>query len=149
MKLTRVQVIAEHRKMWRWIVEQYRKGRVEDPSELKKEYLERVGHAALNECYLCEYARQVSEKAEQQKKIYSSKCVYCPINFLDLDSTLKMKTDCNLDFIVLCIVECSPYRELYFYCSNTPAYFRNSKYMAELALEIANLSEREMSENDS
>lgn len=44
MKLTREQVIAEHRKMWRWIAEQYE----------KMDYMGCLSPRQLKEIYICE-----------------------------------------------------------------------------------------------
>ena len=51
MELTREQAIAEHRKMWRWIAEQYENGKGEDylrSYQLKDHYLSLNGYYNLS-----------------------------------------------------------------------------------------------------
>ena len=63
MELTREQAITEHRKMWRWIAEQYENGKDIDPYQLKKIYLLKNGYdnpfLIRFYCFLCEYAKKL------------------------------------------------------------------------------------------
>lgn len=143
MKLTKEQAIEEFRKQYRYIAEQYLKGRVDDLGVLKEEYLKKVGYIAKNDCYLCEYAEK--KKTEEQKtnlyQVYM--CDYCPINFVNnIDSILEAKTNTGVKLDITCMSTHSIYWELSSYCFKTPLYFRDNKYMAQLAIKIANLSER-------
>lgn len=78
MRLTRDQAIAEHRKMWMWIAEQYENKQNMDylsPYQLKEKYLEMKGYSNFSLiccCFLCEYAK-VSEDDE--------KCDKCPLDW--------------------------------------------------------------------
>lgn len=78
MELTREQAITEHRKMWRWIAEQYENKQNMDyltPCQLKEKYLELKGYSKFSLiccCFLCEYTK-VSEDDE--------KCDKCPLDW--------------------------------------------------------------------
>ena len=73
MELTREQAITEHRKMWRWIAEQYENESDISPHQLKKIYLLKNGYGdsflILNRCFLCEYA----------KELWYAECRSCPL----------------------------------------------------------------------
>lgn len=62
MELTREQAITEHRKMWRWIAEQYKNECDLSPHQLKKIYLLKKGYddsfLIQSCCFLCEYTRE-------------------------------------------------------------------------------------------
>lgn len=62
MELTREQAITEHRKMWRWIAEQYKNKCDISPHQLKKIYLLKIGYddpfLIQSCCFLCEYTRE-------------------------------------------------------------------------------------------
>lgn len=63
MELTREQAITEHRKMWRWIAEQYENGKDIDPYHLKKIYFLKNGYddssLVRSRCFLCEYVKEL------------------------------------------------------------------------------------------
>lgn len=62
MKLTREQAITEHRKMWRWIAEQYENEYDIDPYQLKKIYFLKNGYddsSIRSRCFLCEYVKEL------------------------------------------------------------------------------------------
>ena len=63
MELTREQAITEHRKMWRWVAEQYKNECNIDPYQLKKIYLLKNGYddsfLIQSRCFLCEYVREL------------------------------------------------------------------------------------------
>lgn len=63
MELTREQAITEHRKMWRWIAEQYENECDIDPYQLKKIYFLKNGYddssLIRNRCFLCEYVKEL------------------------------------------------------------------------------------------
>ena len=74
MKLTREQVIAEHRKMWRWIAEQYEKEYDIDPYQLKKIYFSGNWYddpflMIQSCCFLCDYVKELGD----------GRCNNCPL----------------------------------------------------------------------
>lgn len=120
--LTRERAIEEHRKMWRWIAEQYRGGSEEDYWRLKRQYTRNLGIEIMNACFCCEYDQQENE----------TDCEQCPIDFG------KGKYSCEKN-------RNSPYSKLT-RCNVYASNMMNSDYMADLALEIANLPERKRNE---
>lgn len=136
MELTRKEAIENFREQYRYIAEQYRKGRVDCLEILKEEYIRKVGHVVKNNCYLCEYARHERMKKRKENEFISLMCSYCPINFTDDKET----------FNISCCDNYSYYSELQKYIKYTrtfPVYHRDNMYMSELALKIANLPEKE------
>lgn len=86
MKLTRERALELHRQMWRdMLAELGETGKGEEPniirarSEFKKEWCENhlPGTPVLEDCILCEYARQERIRHDFQKP----RCHYCPINW--------------------------------------------------------------------
>lgn len=69
MKLTREQVIAEHRKMWKWIAEQYENGKGANYLQayiLKEKYLLANKYYDLYSsshlCFLCDYVHALGKR---------------------------------------------------------------------------------------
>ena len=57
MQLTKEQTIQEHRKMWNWIADQYKKRRRANVGNLKDMYLyEKNMGGIYGHCFLCNYA---------------------------------------------------------------------------------------------
>ena len=57
MQLTKEQAIAEHRKMWNWIADQYKHGSEAHVSDLKCVYLREKNMGGIyGHCFLCNYA---------------------------------------------------------------------------------------------
>lgn len=57
MQLTKEQAIQEHRKMWNWIADQYKKCSKADVSNLKRIYLHEKNMEGIHgHCFLCNYA---------------------------------------------------------------------------------------------
>lgn len=125
MILTREQAIRGHRKMWNWIAEQYRNGSKEAICLLKSRYIAK--HTSYTKikhyCFCCEYNQQENGIA----------CEKCPINFGE------GKYSCETN-------ENSPYEKLLKYSDFDYCESKDSNYMAELALQVANLPEREEDE---
>lgn len=127
--MTREQAIEEHRKMWRWIVEQYRKGRNEFITDLKVEYITKIfGEEDIcNDCFCCEYAKN-------QADIYECEmCECCPIEW---KSHVKL-------FPCIGRYAENDFRGLYEYVSLLSMRISNNRNrIICLAEEIANLPER-------
>lgn len=126
--LTREQAITEHRKMWRWIAEQYQNGSKEAVFNLKEHYIIYIYYSEnfivpLNYCFCCEYDNQ---------KFYD--CTECPIDFGEGSISCRENKE-------------SPYQKLENYCLRVKIADRDSKYMANLALEVANLPEKRLEES--
>lgn len=127
--MTREQAIEEHRKMWRWIADQYRKGRNEFITSLKEEYITKIfGEEDIrNDCFCCEYAKNQADIHECMM------CDCCPIEWkshVELFPCIdRYKVD---DFKGL--YECT------FFLSSDVSKTRNE--IIRLAEEIANLPER-------
>lgn len=77
MKLSKEQTIAEHRKMWYWIAEQYRNGNTRSVSELKMEYCKKHNLNPLCGCFCCDYNHQKQIELEGEDDY--EKCQYCPV----------------------------------------------------------------------
>lgn len=127
--MTREQAIEEHRKMWRWIAEQYRKGRNELIIDLKVEYITNNfwKDDILNNCFCCEYARN-------QADIYECvRCDCCPIEW-------KSHVE---QFPCVDRYEVDDFKGLYEYISFLSGDVSNNRNgIIRLAEEIANLPER-------
>ncbi|MGN0464924.1 MAG: hypothetical protein ACI4F9_01075 [Lachnospiraceae bacterium] len=122
LELTREQAILEHRKMWYWIADQYESGQCECPYLMKDRYIRTLGIGYVeNKCFCCEYVF-IEEYGD---------CNKCPINF--------GYGDCACDRNVE-----SPYRKLCDCWFGFSGEDRNTKYMAELARQIASLPERKV-----
>lgn len=119
MKLTREQVIAEHRKMWRWIAEQYEKmdymGCL-SPRQLKEIYICEKGYdffLICRSCFLCEYTGGLE-------------CNKCPLDW-------GVSQDCVGD-----------YKNKGLYRQINQCYWEGDfKKCAELAHQIAELPEKQ------
>lgn len=72
MRLTKKEAIIWHRKMWQWIAEQYKTGRMEWVIDLKTEYCYSRKLHVENHCFCCEYAMS-------KVKDYDDYCNYCPV----------------------------------------------------------------------
>lgn len=116
MKLTKEQVISEHRKMWNWIADKIEeREKSQEIAELKAKYCEENGFILRHNCFCCEYAE--------------SNCNYCPVEWdsgLE-DCMCEQKCECNDDeglYARCCLVE-------------------DLEEQVKLARQIANLPERE------
>lgn len=79
MKLTKEQALEEHRKMWNWIADQYRKGEQADIHTLKFRYIfdnEEVD-TVTNNCYCCEYSMRKSGSDRPHRDM----CLNCPVSW--------------------------------------------------------------------
>lgn len=126
--MTREQAIEEHRKMWRWIADQYRKGRNEFITGLKVEYITKIfGEEDIrNNCFCCEYAKN-------QADIYECEmCDCCPIEW---KSHVKL-------FPCIDRYAENDFMGLYGCVSLYMDVSKNRNEIIRLAEEIANLPER-------
>lgn len=78
--LSKQKTIEEHRKMWKWIAEQYLKGRRVGVVSLKHEYISCHTDYSADEiqyvCFCCQYAieQQINDRHSHNT------CHYCPID---------------------------------------------------------------------
>ena len=79
--MTREQAIEEHRKMWRWIAEQFENGRREIPLILKGEYVQKHTEykRLVSDCFCCHYAYNKAVHNENHDP--KLKCAFCPIDW--------------------------------------------------------------------
>lgn len=120
MELTREQAITEHRKMWRWIAEQYI-GKDDiyymNPYRFKQIYLYKNGYNSSlihSCCFLCEYVKKWKN------------CDKCPLDWGISKSCIGDSKNDGL------------YKQI-----NTYYYEENYKKCAELARQIAELPEKQ------
>lgn len=122
MELTKEQSITEHRKMWRWIAEQYENECDIDSYQLKKIYLLKNGYddsslIRSHYCFLCEYV----------KELWHGGCNNCPLVW----GTIKN-----------CMGTSGKHRGLY--GKLIDCYFnRDIEKCAKLARQIAELPEKQ------
>lgn len=123
MELTREQAITEHRKMWRWIAEQYENGKDIDPYRLKEIYLLKNGYDApfliQSYCFLCEYTEE----------LWDRECNNCP---------LIWSTTGN------CMETSDGHRGLYGQLMDCYFNLGDMEECAELARQIAELPEKQL-----
>lgn len=114
--LTKKRAIREHRKMWKWIANQYKAGSVEDVEILEEKYLEdKYEDVRLNR-FCCEYDEQIGNRS----------CINCPI---------KWGTE-YIGGVAFCVKEGSPYKRL------TRKFYLTPKLAQESAKKIANLPKK-------
>lgn len=128
MNLTREQAIAEHRKMWNWLADQY-----EDGNFVRKSYYLKLAgfkEGIENDCFCCQYDDNCDPEG-------AGDCSHCPIlwNKYSRDSS--------------CVNVGSPFekyssleRELCFYNKSFPPKKKELQLLAKYAREIANLPEK-------
>lgn len=131
MQLTKEQAIAEHRKMWNWIANQY-----ENRTELlqKTECVENLKHFYINnvlpgemitcDCFCCEYDDK-----------FGGICDQCPIEWNStyyINMCLYKDYDKKNLYGQLCVID------------HNKCFDCDFSYCADLARQIANLPEREM-----
>lgn len=83
-RFTRTWAIEQHRKMWHWIAQEVREGRVKNFEQLldkKEEYIsERYHNKIYASCFMCEYASHEARR-RVDNNIYTM-CDYCPLKLL-------------------------------------------------------------------
>lgn len=127
--MTREQAIEEHRKMWRWIADQYRKGRNEFIVDLKMEYVTEIFgvYEIRNNCFCCEYANDQADIHE---------CIMCDCCPIEWKSHVEL-------FPCVDRYEVDDFKGLYEYTSFLSRdVSKNRNEIIRLAEEIANLPER-------
>lgn len=72
-RIQRKRAIKNHRKMWHWLAENPRKG--------KLDYLLKYGGPLLNSCYLCEYAYRAAIRDGWSSISEFYRCEYCPLDW--------------------------------------------------------------------
>lgn len=135
MELTKEQALEGHRKMWNWIADQYRQGIQEDIFTLKRRYIldnEREVGTIASDCYCCEYGMRKSESG----KAYRDMCLNCPVSW---------GTECEGQVRSYCLLPISAYRRIKEECDSLiyDSAPINTEKCARLAMEIANLPEKE------
>ena len=144
-KLTREDAIRLHREMWNWIADENEEGNnVEKWDFLIKEgfiksrdpeaFIPCTDYEIDHDCFCCEYAKQ---KAEEDGEEYDYRCQYCP---------LKWGNE-NKDLLYMCCEYATENDDEGLYCLWADEDILPSK-KAEYARQIANLPEREESENE-
>lgn len=86
-KLTKEEAIQEHRKMWNWIAEQYRKceqggcSHIRSIMQLKQEFVDKEfpGSHIINSCFCCLYASV--DGSTKPDVVIRGTCDCCPINW--------------------------------------------------------------------
>lgn len=116
--LTKERAIIEHRKMWKWIANQYKKGSQKDVRTLKKDYLKDKYEDVLSNCFCCEYDKQKG----------NNMCNKCPIIWGTEEQINEIS----------CTANGSPYKKIVDLTEKDFDY----KEAEKLAREVANLPKR-------
>lgn len=129
MRLTKKEAIIWHRKMWRWIAEQYRAGKMIDVIDLKTEFCRSRRLSVQHHCFCCEYAMQ-------KNVLEYDYCCECPIIW----GTEKEKDEYFCEGRIDTI---SPYWKLLDGTSLGSEERISTEEAYKLAMEIANLKAKE------
>ncbi len=78
MKLTKKEAIKRHRELWTWLAENPTKEKQDWPGWVRYD-------AALNDCFLCEYALKSRKNDSNRLNI----CDYCPVEFKETNDYPK------------------------------------------------------------
>ena len=136
MKLTKEQAIEEHRKKWNWIADQYKNGSEEIVEVLETEYFKRRNIKLEADSPCCDYAFRKLKELVGDDFVYLDLygCDYCPVDFGD----------------ETCTCDISPYSKMFDHEMEKLQLGQviDSRYMEELARQIANLPEREKNESN-
>lgn len=128
MRLTKKEAIRWHRKMWRWIAEQYKAGRMAWVIDLKTEYCGSRKLHVENHCFCCEYAK----KKDEYDYDY---CEHCPVIW-------GTEQECTAYYCEQKELE-TPYWSLYMRTNPESKKRISAEEAYELAMKIANLKAKE------